>query len=86
MNWFLIVLIMSLGMLCNNAHVSFDGTVTGNPTEQALLNAALQSGMSDIRDKYTRSQEIPFSSESKWMAVRCETPDGPQFFVKVSNA
>lgn len=27
--------------------------------------------LSDIKDSYVRKQEIPFSSEQKWMAVKC---------------
>lgn len=27
--------------------------------------------LSDVKDSYVRKQEIPFSSEQKWMAVKC---------------
>lgn len=27
--------------------------------------------LGDAKDSYTRRKEIPFSSEQKWMAVRC---------------
>lgn len=27
--------------------------------------------LSDIKDAYVRKKEIPFSSEQKWMAVKC---------------
>lgn len=28
-------------------------------------------GLSNIKDSYVRRKEIPFSSEQKWMAVKC---------------
>lgn len=27
--------------------------------------------LSDIKDSYVRKKELPFSSEQKWMAVKC---------------
>eukprot|EP01119_Soliformovum_irregulare_P019906 TRINITY_DN6393_c0_g1_i1.p1 TRINITY_DN6393_c0_g1~~TRINITY_DN6393_c0_g1_i1.p1 ORF type:complete len:782 (-),score=220.72 TRINITY_DN6393_c0_g1_i1:265-2541(-) len=74
--------LLRIGVLCNNAHFVTDGSFTGNPTEQALLGAAVQAGMTDIRQDHRRIQEIPFDSEKKWMAVQCETKEGPKYFVK----
>lgn len=31
----------------------------------------LQMDLGGIKDSYVRKKEIPFSSEQKWMAVRC---------------
>lgn len=42
----------------------------GQPTEGALLTAANKVGLDHARDGWVRTHEIPFSSDSKWMAVR----------------
>ena len=69
--------------LCNNASLTTDdeGRKHGQPTELALLElSALIKGHTESRR--TRSSEIPFNSEHKWMAT--EYNDGPskEFFVK----
>lgn len=46
-------------------------TLLGQPTEGALLAAAMKHGMYNINDRYVRLQEYPFSSEQKMMAVKC---------------
>lgn len=43
----------------------------GQPTEGALLAAAMKHGMYNVGDRYVRLKEYPFSSEQKMMAVRC---------------
>lgn len=43
----------------------------GQPTEGALLSAAMKHGMYNVQDRYVRLQEYPFSSEQKMMAVKC---------------
>lgn len=43
----------------------------GQPTEGALLAAAMKHGMYNVGDRYIRLKEYPFSSEQKMMAVRC---------------
>jgi magnesium-transporting ATPase (P-type) len=44
--------------------------LVGQPTEGALLVAASKLGLPAPRGAYTRTHEIPFTSDSKWMAVR----------------
>lgn len=46
--------------------------------------AALKAQMLDRRAAFPRTYEIPFSSEDKWMAVRCQQGDlsAECFFVK----
>lgn len=61
---------LEVGVLCNNALIR-DETLYGQPTEGALLACALKHGMNDIREQYTRLHEIPFSSETKMMVVKC---------------
>ena len=62
-----------------------DGKVLGYPTDGALLSAAINSGMDDLRKTYNRIEEIPFDSEKKYMAVKCDTDEGPVYFVKGKN-
>jgi len=46
-------------------------TIIGNPTEIAILKAAqkFEINIQDIREKYKRIDEIPFSSDIKYMAT-----------------
>jgi Ca2+-transporting ATPase len=57
--------------LCNNAILSNVATnsVTGQPTEGALLIAANKLGFSDRRNRLKRLRETNFSSETKFMEV-----------------
>jgi Ca2+-transporting ATPase len=63
------------GALCNNANLNAEsGKLIGQPTEGALLAVALKAGIDReqlFRDTWEKEDEIPFSSEEKWMAVRC---------------
>lgn len=61
---------LEVGLLCNNAVIR-DDTLYGQPTEGALLAVAMKNGMEELRDQYTRLHEIPFSSETKMMVVKC---------------
>ncbi len=69
--------------LCNDALLEeVDGTwqVVGDPTEGALHVLAQKAG---CREVWPRVDEIPFSSERKWMATLHERPDGRrQGFIK----
>jgi Ca2+-transporting ATPase len=58
---------MLVAALCNNAHRGADGSFAGDPTEAALLAAALSAGVD--RDAWERLEEAPFSSERKLMTV-----------------
>jgi Ca2+-transporting ATPase len=73
--------------LCNNATVIADldlpleeghsgGTLSGQPTELALLVASEKCGVFDPRPQYHRIQEIPFSSERKRMEVKARPING----------
>ncbi|CAH2090819.1 unnamed protein product [Euphydryas editha] len=61
---------LEVGVICNNAIIR-DDILYGQPTEGALLACALKHNMRDLRDQYTRLNEIPFSSETKMMVVKC---------------
>ncbi|KAI5637469.1 e1-E2 ATPase domain-containing protein [Phthorimaea operculella] len=61
---------LEVGVLCNNATIR-DETLYGQPTEGALLACAMKYDMHEVREQYTRLHEIPFSSETKMMVVKC---------------
>ncbi|KAJ8958969.1 hypothetical protein NQ314_006333 [Rhamnusium bicolor] len=61
-----------VGAVCNNA-VILNEVLMGQPTEGALLAAAMKHGMYNVADRYVRLQEYPFSSEQKMMAVKCSS-------------
>ena len=66
----------SAASLCNDALLEeVDGTwqVVGDPTEGALQVLAMKVG---CQPSWTRIDEIPFSSERRWMATLHERPDG----------
>lgn len=62
--------------LCNNATLSDDSHHSGQPTELAMLVAAVKSKASDPRPLYHRIQEIPFTSDRKRMEVRARPVNG----------
>ena len=58
------------GMLCNDTKISDDGTLTGDPTETALVDIALNIGITkNIYNELPRVDEIPFDSERKLMTT-----------------
>ena len=63
--------VLEVGCVCNNASISQDGVLRGQPTEGALLAAAMKYGMHACSSNYHRLQEYPFNSELKIMTVRC---------------
>ncbi|GMT29027.1 hypothetical protein PFISCL1PPCAC_20324 [Pristionchus fissidentatus] len=77
--------IIEVGCVCNNAKVDGE-TVIGQPTEGALIVLARKTHLEDARARFRRLQEIPFTTETKWMAVLAETVPGDAnsraFFVK----
>jgi Ca2+-transporting ATPase len=65
-----LVLALRIGALCNNS--SIDGSnVLGDPTEGALLVVAAKSNMKidDLKKRYPRVAEVPFSSERRLMTT-----------------
>ena len=74
--------------LCNDAALNNedgDWTITGDPTEAALLVAAAKAGMmaDDLRVQHPRLDAIPFASEHQFMAT---LHDGPEQVVVVKGA
>ncbi|KAF2358893.1 P-type ATPase [Trinorchestia longiramus] len=66
--------LLETGLLCNNAQL-VAGQLLGQPTEGALLVAALKFGLFGAADKYMRLEELPFSSETKKMAVKIQNSE-----------
>ncbi|KAI0629557.1 calcium-transporting ATPase [Trametes polyzona] len=60
---------LAIGSICNNAVKNEHGEYVGQSTDVALLNVLPLFGMTDQRQDFTRSSELPFSSERKYMAV-----------------
>ncbi len=61
---------LEIGALCNDALLSGD-EVLGDPTEGALLRAAVSHGvrLEELNEAYPRLSEIPFVSENLYMAT-----------------
>eukprot|EP00062_Callorhinchus_milii_P005145 gi/632944318/ref/XP_007887444.1/ PREDICTED: calcium-transporting ATPase type 2C member 2 [Callorhinchus milii] len=66
--------LVEAGCLCNNAVIRED-VLMGQPTEGALIALGMKMDLERIKESYTRKQEYPFSSEQKWMAVKCTYKD-----------
>ena len=57
-------------MLCNDTKISSDGTLTGDPTETALVDMAFKLNFDPtIYDTMPREDEIPFDSNRKLMTT-----------------
>ena len=57
-------------MLCNDTKISQDGTLTGDPTETALVDMAFKLSFDpSLYDRAPRVQEIPFDSDRKLMTT-----------------
>jgi P-type Ca2+ transporter type 2C len=73
---------LAIGALCNNARIarhpagSDDWQVFGDPTEVALIVAAMKFGMDVSPASRQLLDEIPFDSERKTMSVVIRDPEG----------
>ena len=57
-------------MLCNDTKISNDGTLTGDPTETALVDMAFKLDFDpSIYDQMPRFEEVPFDSDRKLMTT-----------------
>lgn len=70
-------------ILCNDARLSEEGTIIGDPTEACLLAVAKQAGIDValVRSQFTRVYEIPFSSATKRMTVVVRDDKGSLFVI-----
>ena len=64
--------------LCSDAREDSAGLITGDPTEAALLSAALSAGadLKELARRYPRLEELPFDSDRKLMTTFHAHPDG----------
>ncbi|XP_067093313.1 calcium-transporting ATPase type 2C member 1 isoform X2 [Osmerus mordax] len=62
--------VVEAGCICNDSVIR-NNTLMGRPTEGALVALAMKMGLEGLQQEYVRVEEHPFSSEQKWMAVRC---------------
>jgi len=64
--------------LCSDARADAEGRITGDPTEAALLSAALSAGadLAALEKLHPRVSELPFDSERKLMTTFHRHPDG----------
>jgi P-type Ca2+ transporter type 2C len=81
------ILLLRIGALCNDALLSVDEqhyNIVGDPTEGALLVAAAKAGLNEeiLEETYPRLDEIPFQSESRYMATLHQSDDGRVVYVK----
>jgi Ca2+-transporting ATPase len=72
---------LRIGSLCNDAKLERregDPTVLGDPTEGALIVLAEKAGLvhEELRARYPRVRDVPFSSETKRMVTVHRRPDG----------
>ncbi len=84
-----IALLAEAGAVCSDAQIvagpGGSRSLVGQPTEGALLVAGEKLGCG-LPTGWGRIEEVPFSSDAKWMGVRAKKgPDGtPWWFVKGS--
>ena len=88
-----LALALRAGALCSDATLDLTGggaaAVLGDPTEGALLVAALKAGLAkgDLERESPRVGEVPFTSEAMRMVTVHGTPGGPAVaYVKGSPA
>lgn len=82
--------VLEIGLLCNNAVIQNPEEelenliILGDTTEQALLLAALQTGLrkEEIEKQKPRIDEIPFDEEKKYMATLHAVGNSKVIFVK----
>ncbi|MFA5128768.1 MAG: HAD-IC family P-type ATPase [Patescibacteria group bacterium] len=82
--------VLEIGLLCNNAVIQNPEeelenlVILGDATEQALLLAALQTGLrkEEIEKQKPRIDEIPFDEEKKYMATLHAVGNSKVIFIK----
>ncbi|KAI8854534.1 PMR1-type calcium-transporting P-type ATPase [Chytridium lagenaria] len=67
--------LLQIGLICNNAYVDESNKAVGQATEVALLELGRRFGLLEESKTFNRQQEMPFSSETKFIT---------SFFVKGS--
>lgn len=78
--------LLTFGLLCNNADLKSgkEGySIDGDPTEGALLVAAMKAGLTreGLSGQFTVEKEFPFDSTRKMMSVIVKDQDGGRFVI-----
>lgn len=79
--------LLRTALLCNDAVLRFEEqswTITGDPTEAALVAAAGKGGLDaeGVRARYGRLDVVPFESETKFMATLHRLEEGTAILLK----
>ncbi|MBM3162256.1 MAG: cation-translocating P-type ATPase [Chlorobi bacterium] len=80
--------LLTAGVLCNDSRLRKNPEghweITGDPTEGALLVAAAKAGfdIAEVKNRFPRIEELPFSSETKRMVTVHDDQGEPNAFVK----
>ncbi len=80
--------LLRAALLCNDAVLHFDGkeewTITGDPTEAALVAAAGKGGLDAeaLRGRHRRLDVVPFESDTKFMATLNPLEEGAAILLK----
>ena len=62
--------LVHISMLCNDTKISSDNTLTGDPTETALVDMGFKLVFEpSLYEQYPRVEELPFDSERKLMTT-----------------
>lgn len=71
-------LALSIGTLCSDTVVQENGALSGDPTENAIVAAALARGIDKgkLEEEFPRKGEVPFDSERKCMSTLHPGPGG----------
>lgn len=70
--------------LCNDSDITSEGVEIGDPTEVALINYASKNNINykNLREKYSRLNELPFDSDRKLMSTVNKIDDDILMFTK----
>ena len=72
-----------ISMFCNDTKVATDKTLTGDPTETALIDMGFELGFEPaILEQYERVKELPFDSERKLMTTVHKLTNGYIVYTK----
>lgn len=74
--------LVKAGMLCNDTKIAEDGSLTGDPTETALVDMGFTLGYEGHTiENFPRTFEIPFDSERKLMTTVHRTEKEDEYIV-----
>ena len=68
--------LVHISMLCNDTKISSDNTLSGDPTETALVDMAFNLSFEPaVFEQYPRVEEVPFDSDRKLMTTVLKNKD-----------